>query len=74
MLLVKSVSPLRGQFYNGIMINKMGDTKLIDNYHDTIGILNKKAHCVVGNGVVVHLRGLLEELKTLRDANIDYKG
>ena len=33
-----------------------------------------KSHCVVGNGVVVHLRGLLNELKTLREADIDYKG
>ena len=33
-----------------------------------------KSHCVVGNGVVVHLRGLLAELKTLREADIDYKG
>jgi adenylosuccinate synthase len=38
------------------------------------GILNPKAHCVVGNGVVVHLRGLLEELRELREANVDYKG
>ena len=38
------------------------------------GILNAKAHCVVGNGVVVHLRGLLAELKTLREAGIDYRG
>lgn len=27
---------------------------------------------MIGNGVVVHLRGLLAELKTLREANIDY--
>ena len=33
-----------------------------------------KSHCVIGNGVVVHLRGLLAELKTLREAEIDYKG
>jgi adenylosuccinate synthase len=39
-----------------------------------IGILNVKSHCVVGNGVVVHLRGLLHELQTLREADIDYKG
>ena len=39
-----------------------------------VGILNVKSHCVVGNGVVVHLRGLLNELKTLREAEIDYKG
>ena len=38
------------------------------------GILNPKAHCVVGNGVVVHLRGLLEELKSLRDAGVSYQG
>lgn len=38
------------------------------------GILNEKAHCVVGNGVVVHLRGLLEELKSLRDAGVSYQG
>ena len=37
------------------------------------GILNPKSHCVVGHGVVVHLRGLLAELATLREANIDYK-
>jgi adenylosuccinate synthase len=29
---------------------------------------------VVGNGVVVHLRGLLAELQTLRDAGINYDG
>jgi adenylosuccinate synthase len=33
-----------------------------------------KSHCVVGNGVVVHLRGLLNELKSLREADIDYAG
>ena len=38
------------------------------------GILNPKAYCIVGNGVVVHLRGLLEELRELREANVDYKG
>lgn len=39
-----------------------------------VGILNVKSHCVVGNGVVVHLRGLLNELKSLREADIDYAG
>ena len=29
------------------------------------GILNKHAKCVVGNGVVVHLPGLFEEIETL---------
>ena len=38
------------------------------------GILNPNVHCVVGNGVVVHLRGLLEEIKALKAANVDYKG
>lgn len=37
------------------------------------GILNPGVRCVVGNGVVIHLRGLLEELKALRAANVDYK-
>jgi len=38
------------------------------------GILNEGVQCVIGNGVVVHLRGLLAELQTLRDAEIDYTG
>jgi len=38
------------------------------------GILNEKAHCVVGNGVVVHLRGLIDELRELTAAGVDYKG
>lgn len=38
------------------------------------GILNKDGHCLVGNGVVVHLRGLMKELKELEDAGVDYKG
>jgi len=29
------------------------------------GILNKEAQCVIGNGVVVHLPGLFEEIETL---------
>ena len=29
------------------------------------GILNRNAKCVVGNGVVVHLPGLFEEIATL---------
>ena len=37
------------------------------------GILNPKTVCVVGNGVVVHIPSLLEELKMLRDAGVDYK-
>lgn len=37
------------------------------------GIL-QGSHCIIGNGVVVHLRGLLEELKALDEAQVDYKG
>mmetsp|Transcript_32330 Transcript_32330/g.54501 ORF Transcript_32330/g.54501 Transcript_32330/m.54501 type:complete len:508 (-) Transcript_32330:106-1629(-) len=37
------------------------------------GILNEGVHCVVGNGVVVHVRGLLAELKALKDAGVEYK-
>jgi adenylosuccinate synthase len=37
-------------------------------------ILREKVQCVVGNGVVVHLRGMITELKSLRDAGVDYKG
>jgi len=38
------------------------------------GILNQRAHCVIGNGVVVHLGELLREIKELADAGVDYKG
>lgn len=38
------------------------------------GILNPGVQCVVGNGVVIHLRGLLEEIKALKVANVDYQG
>ncbi len=38
------------------------------------GILNEGVQCVIGNGVVVHLRGLLTELQSLRDAGISYDG
>jgi adenylosuccinate synthase len=37
-------------------------------------ILNKQSHCVVGHGVVVHLRGLLQELRSLDAAGVDYTG
>ena len=30
------------------------------------GILNKNAVCLIGNGVVVHLPGLFEEVETLK--------
>ena len=38
------------------------------------GILNPKVVCVVGNGLVVHLRGLLSEIETLKAAGIDISG
>jgi adenylosuccinate synthase len=38
------------------------------------GILNENVHCVIGNGVVVHLRGLLTEMQALRDAGVNYEG
>lgn len=30
--------------------------------------------CVIGNGVVVHIQGLLKELEMLKEAGIDYEG
>lgn len=33
-----------------------------------------KTHGVIGNGVVVHIRGLLEELDSLTDAGVNYSG
>eukprot|EP01025_Chloroclados_australasicus_P067844 TRINITY_DN9410_c0_g1_i2.p1 TRINITY_DN9410_c0_g1~~TRINITY_DN9410_c0_g1_i2.p1 ORF type:complete len:446 (+),score=53.75 TRINITY_DN9410_c0_g1_i2:82-1419(+) len=38
------------------------------------GILNPNAKCVIGNGVVVHLPGLLEELKNVQDKGVDITG
>mmetsp|Transcript_10290 Transcript_10290/g.15791 ORF Transcript_10290/g.15791 Transcript_10290/m.15791 type:complete len:520 (+) Transcript_10290:108-1667(+) len=38
------------------------------------GILNEKAHCVVGNGVVVHLPSFLNELESLEKNGINSKG
>ena len=38
------------------------------------GILHPRVSCVIGNGVVVHLRGLIEELKTLTDSGVNFKG
>ena len=38
------------------------------------GILSPKVNCVIGNGVVVHLRGLLKELNDLRQSGIAYNG
>lgn len=38
------------------------------------GILNKNATCVVGNGVVVHLPGMFEEIDKLLKAGVDARG
>lgn len=38
------------------------------------GILNKQAMCVVGNGVVVHLPGLFEEIETLAGQGVSVDG
>lgn len=38
------------------------------------GILNPSAVCVIGNGVVVHLPSLLNELDTLSESGVDYEG
>lgn len=35
------------------------------------GILNRNAKCVVGNGVVVHLPGLFEEIETLSSQGVE---
>lgn len=37
------------------------------------GILNPKATCVIGNGVVVHLPGLFEEIKGMQVRSIPGK-
>mmetsp|Transcript_18915 Transcript_18915/g.26873 ORF Transcript_18915/g.26873 Transcript_18915/m.26873 type:complete len:560 (+) Transcript_18915:178-1857(+) len=38
------------------------------------GILNQKATCIIGNGVVVHLPSFLTELDGLDAAKVEYKG
>eukprot|EP01026_Neomeris_dumetosa_P051334 TRINITY_DN4515_c0_g1_i2.p1 TRINITY_DN4515_c0_g1~~TRINITY_DN4515_c0_g1_i2.p1 ORF type:complete len:552 (-),score=74.04 TRINITY_DN4515_c0_g1_i2:247-1848(-) len=38
------------------------------------GILNPNAKCVIGNGVVVHLPGLLQELQNVQDKGVDITG
>ena len=38
------------------------------------GVLNPNASCVIGNGVVVHLPSFLNELDSLADSGVDYKG
>jgi len=38
------------------------------------GILNPNGVCLIGNGVVVHLKSFLVELESLKTAGIDYNG
>ncbi|KAE8961091.1 Adenylosuccinate synthetase, partial [Phytophthora rubi] len=38
------------------------------------GILNPNAICIIGNGVVVHLPSLLQELDELKQMGVDYEG
>lgn len=38
------------------------------------GILNKNAQCVVGNGVVIHLPSLFEEIATLKEQGASTEG
>jgi adenylosuccinate synthase len=38
------------------------------------GILNPKAACVIGNGVVVHMPQLIKELEDLEKKQISYTG
>ncbi len=38
------------------------------------GILHPHVKCVVGNGVVIHLRGLLREMQELKDAGVQLDG
>ena len=38
------------------------------------GILNQQAQCIVGNGVVVHLPTLFEEMDTLQQQGVSFDG
>ncbi|KAL4438177.1 hypothetical protein ABPG77_010538 [Micractinium sp. CCAP 211/92] len=38
------------------------------------GILNPKATCVIGNGVVVHLPGLFEEIRGMQERGVQVEG
>lgn len=38
------------------------------------GILNQNAQCVVGNGVVIHLPSLFEEIATLKEQGVSTEG
>ena len=38
------------------------------------GILNPKAKCVIGNGCVIHIPTVLEEIKTLKSKGVNADG
>ena len=38
------------------------------------GILHNGTKCIVGNGVVIHLRGLIKEMSDLKANGIEYNG
>ena len=38
------------------------------------GILNRQAQCIVGNGVVVHLPTLFEEMDRLKQQGVSFEG
>jgi len=56
-----------------------GHTIVVDNVKYAFhlvpsGVLYPHVACLLGNGVVIHLPGLLSELKQLDERKIDYKG
>ncbi len=56
--------------------NNAGHTLVIDNKKTILhlipsGIFNDNAVCIIGNGVVIDPKVLIEELKTLKNAGID---
>ena len=59
--------------------NNAGHTVVIDNDEFILhlvpsGILHKRKICVIGNGVVVDPKALLDEIKALEDKGIDVDG
>lgn len=65
----RSLTPLQGGANAGHTIYDEKGTKYALHLVPS-GILNKQAMCVVGNGVVVHLPGLFEEIETLAQQGV----
>ena len=63
--LLKPVVPLQGGANAGHTIYDLEGNKYKLHLIPS-GILNKNAVCLIGNGVVVHLPGLFEEVETLK--------